>query len=256
MDNGFWAEHGDVISAGITLVVAFAFAFGVDRLLFSRAERAAAAKDTSEFSREARTRLQLIRRLTFVAIVLIGIALALSQFAQIRRFAAGVLASTAVLGLVIGFAARTVIANAVAGILMAISQPVRVGDLVTIGEHQGRVREVRLTSTSLDSGNGRMVIVPNEVLMSGIIVNHSIGNRAAPITASLWLPPDADMEAARASLEETPATTVTVAELTTDGCRLELKAPIRTGEDRDRRESELREQAHEALRRAGVLEPS
>ena len=71
--------------------------------------------DTGQFSREARTRLRLIRRLLFVAIILIGVALALSQFTSIKRFATGLLASTALLGIIIGFAGRQVIANFVGG---------------------------------------------------------------------------------------------------------------------------------------------
>ena len=106
----------------------------VDRLLIGRAIKATTRLDTGELSRESRTRLRLIRRLLFLAIILIGVALALSQFASIKRFATGVLASTAVLGIIIGFAARQVIANLVAGVVVAFTQPIRIGDLVSIGD--------------------------------------------------------------------------------------------------------------------------
>src|SRR5262245_33055305 len=134
MEQSFWQQHGDEISAAITLAVAIAIAIGVDRFLLGRAERATSQLDTGQFSREARTRLRLIRRLTFLLIVLIGIALALSQFASIKHFAAGLLASTAVLGIIIGFAGRQVIANFVGGVLMAITQPIRIGDSISIGD--------------------------------------------------------------------------------------------------------------------------
>ena len=103
-DQSFWQEHGDEISAAITLAVAILIAIIVDRLLIGRAVQATTRLDTGELSREARTRLRLIRRLLFLAIILIGVALALSQFTSIKRFATGVLASTAVLGIIIGFA--------------------------------------------------------------------------------------------------------------------------------------------------------
>ena len=54
--------------------------------------------------------------------------------------ATGVLASSAVLGLVVGFAARQTLANGVAGMLLAITQPIRIGDLVTVEECTGRSR--------------------------------------------------------------------------------------------------------------------
>ena len=91
-NQSFWQEHGDEISAAITLVVAILIAIIVDRLLIGRAVQATIRMDTGELSREARTRLRLIRRLLFLAIILIGVALALSQFTSIKRFATGVLA--------------------------------------------------------------------------------------------------------------------------------------------------------------------
>src|SRR3954462_13011367 len=139
MEQSFWQQHGDEISAAITMLVAIAIAVIVDRLLLGRAIKAAVRMDTGELSRAARTRLRLVRRLLFLLIILIGVALALSQFASIKRFATGVLASTAVLGIIIGFAARQVIANLVAGVVVAFTQPIRIGDLVSIGDVHGRV---------------------------------------------------------------------------------------------------------------------
>src|SRR3954453_23233107 len=110
-NQSFWRAHGDEISAAITLAAAILIAVIVDRVLIGHAVRATVRIGTGELSREARTRLRLIRRLLFLTIILIGVALAISQFTSIKRFATGVLASTAVLGIIIGFAGRQVIAN-------------------------------------------------------------------------------------------------------------------------------------------------
>src|SRR4051794_36326636 len=170
MDQTFWQEHGDEISAAITVAVAVAIAIGVDRLLIGRAVKTATRGDTGELSREARTRLRLIRRLLFVAIILIGVALALSQFTSIKRFATGVLASTAVLGIIIGFAGRQVIANLVSGVMLAVTQPIRIGDLVSIGDEvHGRVTDVALTYTSVDAGDGSLIVVPNEKVATDVV---------------------------------------------------------------------------------------
>src|SRR5829696_5581260 len=150
MDQSFWQQHGDEISAAITMLVAIAIAIAVDRLLIGRAFQATIRLETGELSREARTRLRLIRRLVFLAIIVIGIALALSQFTSIKNFAAGVLASTAVLGIIIGFAGRQVIANLVGGVLMTFTQPIRIGDRIKIGDEvEGRVVDIALTYTKL-----------------------------------------------------------------------------------------------------------
>ena len=258
MEPTFWESHGDEVSAAITMIVAVVIAFGVDRFLIGRALSASEhSKDTGEFSREDRTRLRLIRSLDFLAIILIGVALALSQFASIKRLATGVLASTAVLGLVIGFAARTVIANFVAGVLLAIRQPIRIGDKIAIGEEvEGRVADIALTFTSVDRGDGSLLVVPNEKIVNEVVVNLSTGNRRAPITVSVWVPPDVDLEKAHSALEGNDITSVRVVEMTHEGARLELKAAMEPDWDRQKRESELRERAQSALRNAGLLNPA
>jgi small conductance mechanosensitive channel len=253
-DQTFWQAHGDQISAAITLLVAIAIAVIVDRLLIGRAVKAATRLDTGELSREARTRLRLIRRLLFLAIILIGVALALSQFASIKRFATGVLASTAVLGIIIGFAARQVIANLVAGVVVAFTQPIRIGDLVSIADEvRGRVVDITLTYTSVDAGDGSLVMVPNEKVTTDSVVNHSAGNPSAPVTVDVWLRPDADVEAARKSLEHGEVTSAHLMELTPEGARLQVKAAIDAGGDREAHETELRERAQGVLREAGLL---
>jgi small-conductance mechanosensitive channel len=253
-DQTFWQAHGDEISAGITLLVAVAIAVIVDRLLIGRAVKAAVRMETGELSREARTRLRLIRRLLFLLIIAIGIALALSQFASIKRFATGLLASTAVLGIIIGFAGRQVIANLVSGVLIAFTQPIRIGDLVTIGDEvHGRVVDISLTYTRVDAGDGSLIVVPNEKVATDVVVNRSAGNAAAPVTIDLWLPPDADVEEAQRTLERGEVTSAHLIELTPEGARVQVKAALDAGVDREAHEAELRERAQGALRDAGLL---
>jgi small-conductance mechanosensitive channel len=253
-EQSFWQQHGDEISAAITILVAIAVAVIVDRLLIGRAMTATMRLDTGELSREARTRLRLIRRLLFLVIILIGVALALSQFTSIKRFATGVLASTAVLGIIIGFAGRQVIANLVSGVLIAVTQPIRIGDLVSIGDEvHGRVTDIALTYTRVDAGDGSLIVVPNEKVATDVVVNHSAGNSAAPVTVDVWLPPDANVEEARRALERGEVTSARLVELTPDGARLQVKAAIDAGADREAHEGELRERAQGTLREAGLL---
>ena len=253
-NQSFWQEHGDEISAAITLAVAILIAVIVDRVLIGRAVKATTRLDTGELSREARTRLRLIRRLLFLTIILIGVALALSQFTSIKRFATGVLASTAVLGIIIGFAGRQVIANLVSGVLLAITQPIRIGDLVSIGDEvHGRVTDIALTYTHVDAGDGSLIVVPNEKVATDVVVNHSAGNSAAPVTVDVWLPLDADVEAAREELEKGDVTSARLIEVTPEGSRLQVKAAIDVGVDREGHEAELRERAQSILRDKGLL---
>jgi len=99
--------------------------------------------------------------------------IALSQFTEFKRVATGVLASTAVIGLIVGFAAQHTIANMVAGIQIAVSQPFRIGDTIDFEEKEGRVTDITLSYTFIDPGDGSSIVVPNQMLVEGIVHNHS-----------------------------------------------------------------------------------
>jgi small-conductance mechanosensitive channel len=127
----------------------------------------------SQVSRSTKTRLRILRRLAFVAIFLFVVALGLSQFTELKRLATGILASTAVLGLIIGFAAQNTIGNMVAGVQIAVSQPIRIGDKITFEETAGRVTDISLSYTYVDPGDGSSVVIPNQLLVEGVVHNHS-----------------------------------------------------------------------------------
>jgi small-conductance mechanosensitive channel len=97
----------------------------------------------------------------------------LSQFTEFKRLATGVLASTAVIGLVVGFAAQHTIANMVAGIQIAVSQPIRIGDRIQFEEREGRVTDITLSYTYLDPGDGSSIVIPNQLLVEGTVHNRS-----------------------------------------------------------------------------------
>ena len=254
MEESFWQSNGDWISALITLAVAFAVAFVVDRFVIARATRVASKVSDTSVSRATATRLRMMRRLVFAAIIVIGLGIALSQFDKLNKLANAVLASSAVVGLVLGFAAQKILANPLAGILLAISQPIRIGDTVTIEDETGRVDDLTLSHTFIDTGDGRLVIVPNETVVTNVVVNRSTGNLNAPVMASVWVPPDADLSAVREALSRLEPSQVNVAEVTTDGVRIEVHGPRRPGGTRaSGEEAALRERAQRALREAGVL---
>lgn len=100
-------------------------------------------------------------------------AIVLAQFTSLGKLAAGIFASTAVLGLIIGFAAQNTIANIIAGILIAVTQPIRIGDRIGFEEREGRVVDITLSYTFVDPGDGSRIVIPNQLLVEGIVHNHS-----------------------------------------------------------------------------------
>lgn len=127
----------------------------------------------SQVSRSTKTRLRFLRRLVILIVFLVLIAIALSQFTELKRLATGILASTAVLAAIIGFAAQHTIANMIAGVQLAVSQPIKIGDRISFEEVDGRVIDMTLSYTYVSPGDGTTVAIPNQMLVDGIIHNLS-----------------------------------------------------------------------------------
>ena len=130
----------------------------------------------SQVSRSTRTRLRFLRRLVVLIVVVVLAAIAVAQFTELHRLATGILASTAVLAAIVGFAAQHTIGNMIAGIQLAISQPIRIGDRIAFDEVEGRVIDISLSYTYVDPGDASMFVIPNQLLVDGIVHNLSTGD--------------------------------------------------------------------------------
>jgi small-conductance mechanosensitive channel len=127
----------------------------------------------SQVSRSTKTRLRFLRRFVILIVFLVLVAIALSQFTELKRLATGILASTAVLAAIIGFAAQHTIGNMVAGVQLAVSQPIKIGDRISFEEVDGRVTDITLSYTYVSPGDGTTVVIPNQMLVDGIVHNLS-----------------------------------------------------------------------------------
>jgi small conductance mechanosensitive channel len=134
------------------------------------------------------TRYRVLRRTLFAAIVFVGVVSALLVIPQIRAVAGGVLASSAVIGLVIGFASQRTIGNVVAGILIAVTQPLRLGDEVEVQGTKGVVEEIGLTYTWIRTRDNDRLVVPNEKIASDSIRNSTIRSTETLAEATVEVP--------------------------------------------------------------------
>jgi small-conductance mechanosensitive channel len=237
----------NLLTAIITVVVAFVLAEVVDKTLAHRG-----AKVTEGLSPVANTRLRLVRRLIFATILVIGFALALSQFEGVQQVAAGILASSAVLGLVVGFAARQTLANAIAGILLAITQPIRIGDLVTFEDETGTVEDVRLTYTFIRKGNDTRLVVPNERLAQSTILNHSIVDPRVRVEVEIWIPPHADAGRALEVLNQGEDIDVEISQVDKDGIKLTVATRAENAAQRGAVAARIRAESLESLKKHGL----
>jgi len=253
--ESFFQRYDNELTAALSLLVAGALIYLVHRVTRrSRALRSALAPEGLDPVID--TRLRLIRRLIEAGIAVLGIAIALSQFAALDRLATSILASGALAAAVVGFAARQTLANAVAGVMLFISQPVRIGDLVTFEGQTGTVEDVRLTYTWLRTPDDVRVIVPNERLVAGVIRNDSIISPSVVAEISVWLPAHADAERACELIKEALGEDgdVYMADMDPEGrIRLTVTGTAGAAHDRGAREAELRALCLRTLREAGLL---
>jgi small conductance mechanosensitive channel len=175
----FW-QHA--LIAAVVIVAAWLIAKLVDRRISRR-----------DLPPEVITRYRVIRRTLFVTIVCVGVLSALLVIPQVRAVAGAVLASSAVLALVIGFASQRVIGNAVAGIMIAFTQPLRLGDEVEVDDAKGVVEEIGLNYTWLRTTDDNQIAVPNERLASQTIRNSTIRTPGGYVEATAKLPLQSDL---------------------------------------------------------------
>ena len=173
---------------------------------------------------QAVTRYRVLRRSLMTAIITIGILSALLVVPQVRAIAGGLLASSAVVGIVVGLAAQRTLANFIAGVVIAFTQPLRLGDRVTVDDVDGTVEEIGLTYTFIRTDSNARLVIPNEKLASDTIRNSTIRSAAKYAEVTVQVPLTADLrslvEALRSevpgerdevfvsSLEGSPALTV------------------------------------------------
>ena len=201
------------------------------------------------------TRYRVLRRSVITGIVFVGALSALLVIPQVRAVATGILASSAIVGIVVGFAAQRTLGNFIAGLLIAFTQPIRLGDYVEIDDVWGVVEEIGLTYTFIRVGDNDRLVIPNERIASDTIRNSSIRGRRKLAQVTVQVPLDSDLDAVSELLREAAEdehADVFVAALAD---KAELMVSVWADDEpaAERLESELRLRAHKRLREAGVF---
>ena len=233
----FWQR---VLIAGSVIAVTLVIAKFVDWRIAHR-----------ELAPGSATRYRVLRQTLVTGIVFVGVLSALLVIPPVRALAGGILASSAVIGLVIGFASQRTIGNVVAGILIAITQPLRLGDRVTVEDTEGIVEEIGLTYTWIRTRDNDRLVVPNEKLASESIRNSTIRSAETLAEVQVQVPASADLRAVVNSLQE-DGEEVYVTDLG-DKATIVIRKRVTRGGDSERAESELRLSVAERLKAAGVF---
>lgn len=153
---------------------------------------------------EQTTLRQLFVTAVRIAVLLTGLFIALGVL-DLQKTVTSLLAGVGVIGLALGFAFQDIAANFMSGIIMGIRQPMRIGDLVEVQDVMGRVRELNLRVTQIESFNGQLVLVPNKDVLQSVFKNYSaLGRRRIDLEVGVAYNANLDEveEVARRALEQ------------------------------------------------------
>jgi small-conductance mechanosensitive channel len=232
------------VTIAVVLAVAAVVAGLVDRAITRR-----------ELDPAQATRYRVLRRSITAAVLAIGVLSALLVIPQVRAVAGGLLASSAVIAIVVGFASQRTLGNFIAGLLIAFTQPLRLGDRVEIGDDAGVVEEIGLTYTFIRTDDEARVVIPNEKLASDTIRNSTIRSREKLAQITVQVPLTNDLNTVIELLRrETPddRSEVFVSALNEEAT-LTVRAWAPSADAAELLAGDLRLRAHERLREAGVF---
>ncbi len=147
--------------------------------------------------------VELLAHLVYWTILLVGLVTALQRFFDVTAFLAGL----GILGFTVGFALQDVMKNFAAGIILLLQQPFRVGEAISVAGFDGTILAVDLRATEMSTFDGRMVSIPNAMILTNPIINYTRAARRR-VDLPLQISPTADLEVTRklvmSAIRETP----------------------------------------------------
>jgi len=159
-------------------------------------------------ARRIHTQTRMLARTAMFVVLLTGLALMLMTFPGARQFGASLLASAGVAGLVVGIAARPVFSNLIAGLQIALAQPLRIDDVLIVQGEWGRVEEITGAYVVLKIWDERRMIIPLQWFIENPFQNWTRNSAQIIGTVLLWadyrMPLEPLRQAARQACEAAP----------------------------------------------------
>jgi small-conductance mechanosensitive channel len=122
-------------------------------------------------ARKVRTQIVLFRRMTIAILVVVAIATAVMTIPSARSVGASFLVSAGVLSVVVGLAAQTTLGNLLAGLQIALTDPIRIDDVVVVNNEWGRIDEITLTYVVVRAWDNRRLILPISWFTTNVFQN-------------------------------------------------------------------------------------
>jgi len=190
-----WNALGRFVVPALFGWVIFALVKAFAKVMTTRAE----ANESDEIARSRTTRITILSRTIGFLIVFVTVALVLFAIPAVRNVGTTLLASAGVATLAVGAAAQPALKSLIAGIQIALTEPIRIGDFVVIEGESGRVEDIRLSYVVIRTGDERRLIVPTVKFLDSSFQNWT--RVGGGITGSVVLPvlPGADIAAIRSA---------------------------------------------------------
>jgi len=138
-------------------------------------------------ARRIQTQTRVLARIAIGAVLLAGLAFILMTFPRARQLGASLLASAGVAGLIVGLAARSVFGNLLAGLQIALAQPLRIDDVLIVEGEWGRVEEITATNVVLKIWDERRLVVPLQWFIEHPFQNWTRRGASLLGTVFLWV---------------------------------------------------------------------
>ena len=165
----------------------------------------------------------------------------------------------------LGFGLQEIFANFVSGIILLFERPMRVGDVITIGDTTGTVSRIRFRATTIIDGDRKELIVPNKSFITGNLLNWTLSDSVNRLAIKIHVGPGNDPQQVRALLLKLatehplllkdPAPSASFEEIGANGLLFVLKAFLPTLKDRPKASNDLYTSIHAAFREAGIEMP-
>mgnify|MGYP001812552970 CR=1 FL=1 len=154
-------------------------------------------------ARRIHTQIQILKKVFIVIVGVLALATALMTFEKVRQLGTTLLASAGILGIIVGFAAQKSISTLIAGIQMAITQPIRIDDVVIVENEWGRIEEITLTYVVVRIWDLRRLIVPITYFLEKPFQNWTRISAELLGTVFLYVDYSVPVEAVRSELKRT-----------------------------------------------------
>lgn len=181
--SGGFIEHASTVAIILAITwIAIGLISAIDDMILARYR--VDVRDNLH-ARRMHTQIGVISKTLMILVGLAGVSIALMTFDAVERFGASLLASAGIAGIVVGFAARPVLGNIIAGVQIALTQPIRIDDAVVIEGEWGWIEEITVTYVVVRIWDERRLIVPFSKIIEEPFQNWT--RRSANILGSVFL---------------------------------------------------------------------